>query len=182
MTDSYHAETTGLILVDLFNDFLSEGGQNWESVKEVALEVGVVENLKRLVHGARAKQVRLFYAMHRQAEAEEFAGWKAISGTHEAMRDGLFEKGSWGAEIHSDLKPEAGDVMALEHWTSSGFANTDLDFLLQHLRRSDGPLRAGAWLSRHLSFRCRGDIFERGAICRGCPQLSPCRARRHDRG
>jgi len=69
--------------------------------------------------------------MHRQCEAGEFDGWKAVSGTHEAMRDGLFEKGSWGAEIHPDLKPQGGDVMALEHWTSSGFANTDLDFLLK---------------------------------------------------
>ena len=112
MTDSYCAETTGLILVDPFNDFLSESGKNWESVKEVALEVGVVENLTRLAI--------LFDAMHRQAEAEEFAGWKAVSGTHEAM-----------AEIHPDLKPEAGDVMALKHWMSSGFTNTDLDFLLK---------------------------------------------------
>ncbi len=131
MTETYRAGTTGLILVDPFNDFLSEGGQNWEFVKEVALEVGVVENLKRVLEGARANGVKVFYAMHRQCEAGEFDGWKAVSGTHEAMRDGLFKKGSWGAEIHPDLKPEDGDVMALEHWTSSGFANTDLDFLLK---------------------------------------------------
>ena len=81
MTETYRAGTTGLILVDPFNDFLSEGGQNWEFVKEVALEVGVVENFKRVLEGARANGVKVFYAMHRQCEAGEFDGWKAVSGT-----------------------------------------------------------------------------------------------------
>jgi len=42
-----------------------------------------------------------------------------------------FEYGTWGGEIHSDLAPQPGDVVALEHWCSSGFANTDLDLQLK---------------------------------------------------
>jgi len=42
-----------------------------------------------------------------------------------------FENGSWGGEIRTEFAPRPGDVVALEHWGSSGFANTDLDALLK---------------------------------------------------
>jgi nicotinamidase-related amidase len=42
-----------------------------------------------------------------------------------------FEHGTWGGEIRSELAPQPGDIVALEHWCSSGFANTDLDLLLK---------------------------------------------------
>lgn len=40
MSEKYSANCTGPILVGPFNDFLSEGGQNWDSLKEIALEGG----------------------------------------------------------------------------------------------------------------------------------------------
>ena len=42
-----------------------------------------------------------------------------------------FEYGTWGGEIRSEFKPQAGEIVALEHWGSSGFANTDLDLQLK---------------------------------------------------
>jgi nicotinamidase-related amidase len=42
-----------------------------------------------------------------------------------------FEHGTWGGEIRSEFAPQPGDIVALEHWCSSGFANTDLDLLLK---------------------------------------------------
>jgi ureidoacrylate peracid hydrolase len=42
-----------------------------------------------------------------------------------------FEYGTWGGEIRSEFAPQPGDVVALEHWCSSGFANTDLDLQLK---------------------------------------------------
>jgi ureidoacrylate peracid hydrolase len=42
-----------------------------------------------------------------------------------------FEYGTWGGEIRSEFKPQPGDIVALEHWGSSGFANTDLDLQLK---------------------------------------------------
>jgi nicotinamidase-related amidase len=42
-----------------------------------------------------------------------------------------FEYGTWGGEIRSEFKPQPGDIVALEHWCSSGFANTVLDLQLQ---------------------------------------------------
>ena len=42
-----------------------------------------------------------------------------------------FEYGAWGGEIRSEFAPQPGDIVALEHWCSSGFANTDLDLQLK---------------------------------------------------
>jgi hypothetical protein len=38
-----------------------------------------------------------------------------------------FEAGTWGGEIRSEFAPQPGEIVALEHWGSSGFASTDLD-------------------------------------------------------
>src|SRR5262249_52348841 len=38
---------------------------------------------------------------------------------------------TWGGEIRSEFAPQAGDIVVLEHWCSSGFANTDLDLQLK---------------------------------------------------
>ena len=43
----------------------------------------------------------------------------------------VFEKGAWGGEWHPDFAPQPGDVVVTEHWNSSGFANTDLDYRLK---------------------------------------------------
>src|SRR5262249_13744734 len=42
-----------------------------------------------------------------------------------------FEYGTWGGEIRREFAPQPGDIVASEHWCSSGFANTDLDMLLK---------------------------------------------------
>src|SRR5262245_20758994 len=39
---------------------------------------------------------------------------------------------TWGGEIRAEFVPEPGDIVALEHWCSSGFANTDLDLQLKN--------------------------------------------------
>ncbi|MFD8929590.1 isochorismatase family cysteine hydrolase [Streptomyces mirabilis] len=59
-------------------------------------------------------------------------------GARDALRADLagceghhFARGSWGGEFHPDFRPQAADVVVGEHWGSSGFANTDLDFQLK---------------------------------------------------
>jgi nicotinamidase-related amidase len=42
-----------------------------------------------------------------------------------------FEYGSWGGEIRPEFQPKPGEIVASEHWCSSGFANTDLDLQLK---------------------------------------------------
>ena len=41
------------------------------------------------------------------------------------------KESTWGGEIRSEFTPQPAEVVALEHWCSSGFANTDLDLQLK---------------------------------------------------
>jgi len=42
-----------------------------------------------------------------------------------------FAAGTWGGEFYPEFGPHEGDVVVLEHWGQSGFANTDLDSQLK---------------------------------------------------
>jgi len=48
-----------------------------------------------------------------------------------AWRNKSFECGTWGGEFRAEFVPAPGEIVAQEHWCSSGFANTDLDLLLK---------------------------------------------------
>jgi len=85
-------------------------------------------------HGAgpRGSGIRVFYALHRRYRPGDYETWKYIAPIQRAAwKRKTFEHGTWGGEIHPELKPSPGDVVAAEHWCSSGFANTDLDLQLK---------------------------------------------------
>ncbi len=42
-----------------------------------------------------------------------------------------FEYGTWGGEVRREFEPQPGEIVAQEHWGSSGFANADLDLQLK---------------------------------------------------
>jgi ureidoacrylate peracid hydrolase len=125
---SYDKDITALLVVDPYNDFLSEGGKVWDRVKGVAEANHCIPNMLEVMAAARAAGLRLFYALHHRYRPGDYEGWKYIAPTQvAAWRGRSFEDGSWGGAIRDGFEPQPGDVVALEHWCSSGFANTDLD-------------------------------------------------------
>ena len=129
---NYSSDNTALLIVDPFNDFLSEGGKLWNRTKETVKGVNLIENLKKILLAARASGIKVVYVPHHNYEKGDFADWKFRAPTHEGcLKYSLFENGSWGGEFHPELLPQKGDYIAQNHWTSSGFANTNLDFLLK---------------------------------------------------
>jgi nicotinamidase-related amidase len=52
-------------------------------------------------------------------------------GAAKAAWSRTFEYGTWGGRIAPGFEPQPRDIVAQEHWCSSGFANTDLDLLLK---------------------------------------------------
>ena len=128
----YPAEATAVIMVDPFNDFIAEGGKLWERIKPVAEQVNLIENLKRLTEGARSKGVRVVYAPHRRWREGDYENWKFLHRNHiGASKFQVFAHGEWGGEFHDELKPMPGDAVAKEHWLTSAFPNTDLDYILR---------------------------------------------------
>lgn len=129
----YTPGNTGLVLIDPFNDFLSEGGKVWPRVKEVAEARGTLGHLRDLLIAARRAGIAVFYAPHRRWRPDDYQGWLHLAPTQAGVRDGrYYEAGTWGGDFHDDLAPVDGDVTATEHWTTNGFANTDLNL---HLRQ-----------------------------------------------
>ncbi|SOX51439.1 cysteine hydrolase, partial [Mycobacterium ahvazicum] len=125
-------DRTGLLVIDPYNDFISEGGKVWDRLKVVAEANGCVRHMREILDAARAADIRVFYALHRRYRPGDYETWKYIAPIQRAAWSRkTFEYGTWGGELHPDFKPRPGDVVAQEHWCSSGFANTDLDLVLK---------------------------------------------------
>ena len=127
-TEDYIRETTGLLLVDPYNDFLSTKGKFWPRTREVAEKVNLLTNLKSIVDAARQSGVRIFVVPHRRWEPGDYTHWKHATARQLATaKDQIFARGTWGGDWHPDFVPQEGDIIIKEHWAQSGFANTDLD-------------------------------------------------------
>jgi ureidoacrylate peracid hydrolase len=129
---TYEPEITALLVVDPYNDFVSEGGKDWDRLKRVAEANNCVRHMLQVLNAARTAQLRVFYALHHRYRPGDYATWKYIAPTQQAAWSSkVFEDGTWGGEIRTEFAPQSGDIVALEHWCSSGFANTDLDLQLK---------------------------------------------------
>jgi ureidoacrylate peracid hydrolase len=130
---SYEPELTGLLIVDPYNDFLSEGGKLYELSRSTLEENNVVEHMRQVLAAARANGVQVFIAPHhRWRESDPYGHWKTMPPIGASAAAGrIFADGTWGGSFHPDFEPHAGEVVAQEHWLSSGFANTDLDLQLK---------------------------------------------------
>lgn len=127
-TAKYEKKSTALLLVDPYNDFLSEGGKIWPRIKPIAEEVGLLANLKAIDLAIRAAGMRVFFVPHRRWESGDYECWCHPNPTQVAMMTRkTFARGEWGGEWHPDFVPKDGDIIIKEHWAQSGFANTDLD-------------------------------------------------------
>jgi ureidoacrylate peracid hydrolase len=129
---TYSKDTTGLVLIDPYNDFISPGGKVWDRLKDVIERNDCVTHLKQVLDGARDADIRVFYALHRRYRPGDYETWKYIAPVQKAAWSRkTFEYGTWGGELRGGFEPQPGDVVAHEHWCSSGFANTDLDLQLK---------------------------------------------------
>jgi nicotinamidase-related amidase len=129
---NFDKEITALLVIDPYNDFISEGGKIWDRIRAVAEGNDCVPHMLQVLNAARKAGLRVFYALHRRYRPGDYETWKYIAPIQKAgWLSKAFEYGTWGGEIRSEFEPQPGDIVALEHWCSSGFANTDLDLQLK---------------------------------------------------
>jgi ureidoacrylate peracid hydrolase len=129
---SYAKQITALLVIDPFNDFISEGGKVWDRLKAVAEANGCVPNMLEVLHAARKAGFRVFYVPHRRYRPGDYETWKYVAPIQKAAWSRrTFEYGTWGGEFRSEFAPQSGEIVVQEHWCSSGFANTDLDLQLK---------------------------------------------------
>ena len=128
----FDKEITALLVIDPYNDFISEGGKIWDRIKGVAEANNCVPNMLEVLNAARKAGLRVFYAMHHRYRPGDYETWKYIAPIQvRGWKSKVFEYGTWGGEIRSEFEPKPGEIVAQEHWSSSGFANTDLDLQLK---------------------------------------------------
>jgi nicotinamidase-related amidase len=125
---SYSADDTALLIVDPYNDFMSKGGKFYERTKETAEAVGFYDNMRNLIPAVRAAHIQVIIVPHHRWREGAYKGWKHMNPSQiRSNEEQAFAAGTWGGEFG----PREGDVIVLEHWAQSGFANTDLDSQLQ---------------------------------------------------
>src|SRR5579864_8507284 len=72
---TYETEITGLVLIDPYNDFISEGGKIWDRIKGVAERNQCVPHMLQVLEAARKTGIRIFYAMHRRYRPGDYETW-----------------------------------------------------------------------------------------------------------
>jgi ureidoacrylate peracid hydrolase len=123
---------TALLVIDPYNDFISEGGKVWDRLKSIAEANSCVPHMLQVMNAARKAGLRVFYALHHRYRPGDYETWEYVAPIQKAAWSRkTFEYGTWGGEIRQEFAPQPNDIVALEHWCSSGFANTDLDLLLK---------------------------------------------------
>ncbi|MER9061818.1 isochorismatase family cysteine hydrolase [Mesorhizobium sp. M0590] len=129
---AHDREVTALLVIDPYNDFISDGGKIWPRIRAVAEANGCVPHMLQVLNAARQAKLRVFYAMHHQYRPGDYETWTYVAPVQKrAWKSKSFEYGTWGGEIRSEFEPKPGETVATEHWCSSGFANTDLDLQLK---------------------------------------------------
>lgn len=130
--ENYTKANTGLLIIDPYNDFMTEGGKLFEQTKEVRQKTNTLENMKDIISRIREIGVQVFIVPHRRPTPADRQFWKFPNATQLKNLDlQIFGKGTWGGEFNPEYGPRAGDVIVHEHFGQSGFANTDLDLQLK---------------------------------------------------
>lgn len=90
------------------------------------------ENLRTIVKAARDAGITVYHVPHHRFQPGDCLNWKYPSPYQlGAAKRQIFAKDTWGGTFHDDFQVQPGDIVATEHWASSGFPNTDLEHQLK---------------------------------------------------
>ena len=105
---TYEPELTGLLIVDPYNDFLSEGGKLYELSRATLEAHNVVEHMRQVLAAARAGGVQVFIAPHhRWREGDQHSHWKTMPPIQAAAAKGTSSPTGPGAEASTPISSPA---------------------------------------------------------------------------
>ena len=76
---TYEKEVTALLVIDPYNDFISENGKVWDRLKDVAEANDCVAHMLQVLNAARQAELRVFYALHHRYRPGDYETWKYIA-------------------------------------------------------------------------------------------------------
>ncbi len=126
-----NSATTALVLIEFQHDFTSEGGTLHGAVAESMAATGMLANAASALAAARAAGLTVIHAPIQFA-----AGYGEITRHPYGILKGVvdtssFVKGTWGAEIVSDVAPIEGEIVLEGKRGLDAFGSTNLDFILR---------------------------------------------------
>jgi nicotinamidase-related amidase len=81
---AYDKQLTALLVIDPYNDFISEGGKVWDRINAVAEGNGCIPHVLQVLNAARKTGLRVFYALHRRYRRGDYETWKYIAPVQKA--------------------------------------------------------------------------------------------------
>jgi nicotinamidase-related amidase len=76
---TFDKAVTALLVIDPYNDFISEGGRLWNRIRAVAEANSCVPNMSQVMNAARKARLRVFYALHHRYRPGDYETWKYIA-------------------------------------------------------------------------------------------------------
>ena len=76
-TPAYDKDITALLVVDPYNDFISEGGKIWPHIKTVAVANNCVSNMLQVLNAARQAKLG---SLRRRARLRRYGGTRRDGG------------------------------------------------------------------------------------------------------
>ena len=122
-------KSTLFLVMDMMNDLVAADGFNAQTYGVQVKERGVLENTAKAIAAARAAGSKVGFVRvgfsndYREAPADSpiFSG---------ARKNGIFQLGTWGTEVHSAFAPQEGDFDIVKHRVSP-FYGTALEPILR---------------------------------------------------
>jgi nicotinamidase-related amidase len=72
-------DATALLVIDSYNDFISEGGKVWNRLKAVAEADSCVPHMLEVLHAARRAGLRVFYSLRRRYRPGDYETWTSMA-------------------------------------------------------------------------------------------------------
>lgn len=132
---------TTIMIIDVQNAFVRKGGFFDLLGRDITKNQKILDPLKKVTVAGRAKGVKVIYVAHRYSPDFHDAGssnspnWYKdadfyLPRENPKWRDKFLIRGTWGAEIVEEVKPEQGDIV-IEKQRYSSFPGTNLDTILR---------------------------------------------------
>jgi len=64
----FDKEITALLLIDPYNDFISEGGKLWDRIKTIAEANDCIAHMLQLLSAARTTRMKVFWFVSRECD------------------------------------------------------------------------------------------------------------------
>ena len=125
---------TALLIMDCQNDIVHEKGKFGGDLTDGAMpqkikKQGLLETIRRLATAARTAQIPVIHVRH--AYRPDYTDLPRNARLFETMGQmKALQDGTWGADIHDTLKPEAGDIVVVKTRVSAFYASP-LEAILQ---------------------------------------------------